>query len=116
MLAVADVWRRVPRREKSRPTPALHLRRPRLHPRRKQKARRRLDARCAADQVSALFLKLNDESERLSPQGSDALHPAAFAKVMQESEGLLDSDAFLDFLRSNRLMPHEDHGVRVAPS
>jgi hypothetical protein len=68
---------------------------------------RGFNARCTDDEIQALYLKVNEESDRLDPTGGDVMHQAAFSKVMQETEGFLDSDVFLNHLRSIRLMPQD---------
>jgi hypothetical protein len=68
----------------------------------------RLNRDANEEQVQALFLEVQEASEKIEGTPSDALHPKAFAQIMQGTEGFVESDTFLDFLREMRLMPQED--------
>lgn len=68
----------------------------------------KLNREASEETVHALFMEVQEASERINPSIGDALLPRAFVEVMQGTEGFIDTEAFLDFLREMRQMPQED--------
>jgi len=68
----------------------------------------RLNREASDDEVQALFMEVQEASEEIDANVGDAIHPKAFAQVMQGTPFLVDTEGFLSFLREMRLMPQED--------
>ncbi|KAG8460448.1 hypothetical protein KFE25_013098 [Diacronema lutheri] len=68
----------------------------------------RLNRDAPEESVQALFMEVQEASERIDASVGDSLLPQAFVQVMHGTQGFIDGEAFLEFLREMCLMPQED--------